>query len=255
MGLFFIHLSQVWFIMNLNNKIGCDHVYKILVAEDEQKLRRLIVEYLVAEGYDYLEAPNGKAAIDIFEAHNPGEIDAIILDVMMPMVDGWTVCREIRKTSEVPVIMLTARGEEYDKLFGFELGVDDYMTKPFSPKELMARLKALIKRSGKKTEQTRLQFEGIEIDLEARNVYMDGQMIKLTPKEYDLLAYFIENKNRALSRQQILDGVWGIDFFGDDRTVDTHVKMLRDSLKKYRHLFVTVWGMGYKFESVGGKDA
>lgn len=221
---------------------------KILIAEDEANFRKLIGEYLKSEGYHYIEAKNGKEAIDHFETHGDEAFDAVLIDVMMPMVDGWTVCRTIRETSNVPIIMLTARGEEYDKLFGFELGVDDYMVKPFSPKELMARLKALIKRSGRATEQKRQSFGGLVIDYDARSVFVDGALVKLTPKEYDLLAYLTTNRNRALSRQQILDGAWGLDFFGDDRTVDTHVKMLRESLKPYKHCFVTVWGVGYKFE-------
>lgn len=221
---------------------------KIMIAEDEANFRKLIGEYLKSEGYHYIEAKNGKEAIDQFETHGDEAFDAVLLDVMMPMVDGWTVCRTIRETSNVPIIMLTARGEEYDKLFGFELGVDDYMVKPFSPKELMARLKALIKRSGRATEQKRQSFGGLVIDYDARSVFVDGALVKLTPKEYDLLAYLTTNRNRALSRQQILDGAWGLDFFGDDRTVDTHVKMLRESLKPYKHCFVTVWGVGYKFE-------
>lgn len=221
---------------------------KILIAEDEANFRKLIGEYLKSEGYEFVEAKNGKEAIEIFHSANASEFDAVLLDVMMPIIDGWSVCRTIRETSEVPIIMLTARGEEYDKLFGFELGVDDYMVKPFSPKELMARLKALIRRSGKGQEQKRQSFGGLEVDFDARSVYVDGNLAKLTPKEYELLVYLVGNKNRALSRQQILDGAWGIDFFGDDRTVDTHVKMLRDSLKPYKHYFVTVWGVGYKFE-------
>lgn len=221
---------------------------KILIAEDELNFRKLIIEYLSSEGYQYVEAKNGKEAIEQFEAHGEDAFEAILLDVMMPIVDGWSVCRTIRASSDVPIIMLTARGEEYDKLFGFELGVDDYMVKPFSPKELMARLKALIKRSGRSQEHKKTAFGGLEIDYDARAVYVDGSVVKLTPKEYDLLAYLTINKNRALSRQQILDGAWGIDFFGDDRTVDTHIKMLRESLKSYKHCFVTVWGVGYKFE-------
>jgi DNA-binding response OmpR family regulator len=223
----------------------------ILVADDEMKMRRLLKEYLSLEGYSIYEASNGSEALTIF-----GErvYDAVLLDVMMPEVDGWSVLRAIRKTSQVPVIMLTARGEEYDKLFGFELGADDYMVKPFSPKELMARLKAVTKRTVKRLEDEAdgYDFGGLKIDQEARSVHVDGKSIKMTPKEYDLLVYFAANKNRALTRQQILDGVWGFDFFGDDRTVDTHVKVLRESLGIYKSMVATVWGVGYKFEVEDG---
>ncbi|WP_422485521.1 response regulator transcription factor [Gudongella sp. DL1XJH-153] len=220
----------------------------ILVADDEMKMRRLIREYLISEGFTCFEAENGSDALEKFSER---EYQAVLLDVMMPEVDGWTVLREIRKESSVPVIMLTARGEEYDRLFGFELGVDDYMVKPFSPKELMARLKAVIRRNSKDVEDEPkiFQLEGIEVDFEGRTVHMDGDAVKMTPKEYDLLVYLIENRNRALTRQQILDGVWGIDYFGEDRTVDTHIKMLRDRLKPYKHFFETVWGVGYKLET------
>ena len=220
----------------------------ILVVDDEIKMRRLIREYLIAEGYDCYEAENGRKALEMFQEREYG---AILLDVMMPEVDGWTVLREIRKESSVPVIMLTARGEEYDRLFGFELGVNDYMVKPFSLKELMARLKVVIRSNSKESEQQHdnFEFEGLRVDYKGRNVYVDNQAIKMTLKEYDLLVYLIENKNRALTRQQILDGVWGIDYFGEERTVDTHIKMLRERLKPYKHIIETVWGVGYKLES------
>lgn len=223
----------------------------ILVADDEMKMRRLLKEYLVLEGHSIFEASNGSEAISIF---NDREYDAVLLDVMMPEIDGWSVLREIRKSSQVPVIMLTARGEEYDKLFGFELGADDYMVKPFSPKELMARLKAVTKRRSKENESdsSEMIFGGLRIESEARSVYVDGKQIKMTPKEYDLLIYLANNKNRALTRQQILDGVWGIDFFGDDRTVDTHVKVLRESLGPYKSIITTVWGVGYKLDAEEG---
>jgi len=187
-------------------------VGKVLIVEDEFKMRQLIKEYIILEGFEYSEASNGEEAIDLFHQE---EYDAVILDVMMPKMDGWSVCREIRKTSDIPVIMLTARGEEYDKLFGFELGVDDYIIKPFSPKELMARLKAVIRRSKKENKEDTseiLKFEGLKINLSSRNVYVEDVIRKLTPKEYELLVYIVCNKNRALTRQQILDGVWGIDF-------------------------------------------
>lgn len=175
----------------------------------------------------------------------------------MPRMDGWSVCREIRKTSHVPVIMLTARGEEYDKLFGFELGVDDYIVKPFSPKELLARMKAIIRRSTLPFQDAQREnkavFEGLVIEFDSRNVYVDGNIVSLTPKEYELLNFFVRHPNRVFSREQLLTEVWGYDFTGDDRTVDTHVKMLRESLGHYRKFIVTVWGTGYKFEAGGRK--
>jgi DNA-binding response OmpR family regulator len=193
-------------------------------------------------------------ALNLFKQH---EYQLVILDVMMPKLDGWTVCREIRKASQVPVIMLTARGEEYDKLFGFELGADDYIVKPFSPKELLARMKAIVRRSSKPDNidlnKDKLDIEGLSIEFDARNVYIDGSIINLTPKEYELLCFFVRNPNRVFSREQLLNSVWGYDFIGDDRTVDTHVKMLRESLGNYRKFIVTVWGTGYKFESGGRK--
>lgn len=219
----------------------------ILIVDDEIKMRKLLKEFLAIEGYNIFEASNGNEAIDQFGMR---EYEAVLLDVMMPVVDGWTVLRTIRRSSDVPVIMLTARGEEYDKLFGFELGADDYMVKPFSPKELMARLKAVTKRNMKLKDSGAegYTFEGLRIDTSARAVYIDGIQVKMTPKEYELLIYLATNKNRALTRQQILDGVWGIDFFGDDRTVDTHVKVLRESLGSYKRMVSTVWGVGYKFD-------
>lgn len=219
----------------------------ILIVDDEIKMRKLLKEFLAIEGYDIFEASNGNEAIEQFGMR---EYEAVLLDVMMPVVDGWTVLRTIRRSSDVPIIMLTARGEEYDKLFGFELGADDYMVKPFSPKELMARLKAVTKRNMKLKDSGAegYTFEGLRIDTSARAVYIDGIQVKMTPKEYELLIYLATNKNRALTRQQILDGVWGIDFFGDDRTVDTHVKVLRESLGSYKRMVSTVWGVGYKFD-------
>lgn len=223
---------------------------RILVVDDEDMMRNLITEYLAFEYYEWDEAEDGTKALELLKKNT---YDVIILDVMMPKVDGWSVCREVRRQSMVPIIMLTARGEEYDRLFGFELGVDDYMVKPFSPKELMARLKVILRRSSDSlnagSAQERIIFEGLNIDISSRNVTVDGQTVKLTPKEYELLIYLVSNPNRAFSRQQILNGVWGYDYYGDDRTVDTHVKMLRESLKEYRKYIITVWGMGYKFET------
>ncbi|MDD4802071.1 MAG: response regulator transcription factor [Syntrophomonas sp.] len=223
---------------------------RILIIDDEELIRDLIKEYISLEGYSIDEAADGREAIELFKQNN---YELIILDVMMPKMDGWSVCREIRKTSQVPIIMLTARGEEYDKLLAFELGVDDYIVKPFSPKELLARMKAIIRRSSPQGEiSEQVTFEGLTIEYDARNVYVDDKQITLTPKEYELLSFFARNTNRVFTRQQLLDLVWGYDFMGDSRTVDTHVKTLRESLGDYRKYIVTVWGAGYKFEA-GGK--
>ncbi|MGV8980126.1 response regulator transcription factor [Clostridium sp.] len=226
---------------------------KILLVDDEERMRDMIKEYTSLEGYDIDEAADGVKALELFKQN---KYSLIILDVMMPKIDGWSVCREIRKTSNVPIIMLTARGEEYDKLFGFELGVDDYMIKPFSPKELLARMKAIIRRSSindieAKKENT-ANFEGLVIEFDSRNTHVNGNIITLTPKEYSLLTFFAKNPNRVFSREQLLNEVWDYDFIGDDRTVDTHIKMLRESIGEYRKFIVTVWGTGYKFE-VGEK--
>lgn len=227
---------------------------KILIADDEERIRDMIKEYVSLEGYDIEEASDGAQALNLFREN---KYLLIILDVMMPKMDGWSVCREIRKTSNVPVIMLTARGEEYDKLFGFELGVDDYIVKPFSPKELLARIKAIIRRSTLPPQETQKEnkavFEGLVIEFDSHNVYVDGNIVSLTPREYELLNFFVRNSNRVFSREQLLTEVWGYDFAGDDRTVDTHVKMLRESLGHYRKFIVTVWGTGYKFEAGGKK--
>ncbi|MBU3190831.1 response regulator transcription factor [Clostridium bowmanii] len=227
---------------------------KILLVDDEERMRDMIKEYTSLEGYDIHEAADGVKALELFKQN---KYSLIILDVMMPKIDGWSVCREIRKTSDVPIIMLTARGEEYDKLFGFELGVDDYMIKPFSPKELLARMKAIIRRSSSidleaKKENT-VSFQGLVIEFDSRNTYVNGNIITLTPKEYSLLTFFANNPNRVFSREQLLNEVWDYDFIGDDRTVDTHIKMLRESIGEYRKFIVTVWGTGYKFE-VGEKN-
>jgi DNA-binding response OmpR family regulator len=226
---------------------------RILLVDDEERIRDMIKEYTSLEGYDIDEAADGVQALELFSQH---KYSLIILDIMMPKIDGWSVCREVRKTSNVPVIMLTARGEEYDKLFGFELGVDDYIIKPFSPKELLARMKAIIRRSSyadKAEKETTITFDGLVIDLDSRNTYVNDKLVTLTPKEYSLLTFFAGNPNRVFSREQLLNEVWGYDFFGDDRTVDTHIKMLRESIKEYRKFIVTVWGTGYKFE-VGEKN-
>lgn len=226
---------------------------KILLVDDEERIREMIKEYTSLEGYDIDEAADGVKALELFREN---KYSLIILDVMMPKIDGWSVCREMRKTSNVPVIMLTARGEEYDKLFGFELGVDDYIIKPFSPKELLARMKAIIRRSSGKDLEAKKEnivtYEGLVIEFDSRNTYVNGNIVTLTPKEYSLLTFFANNPNRVYSREQLLNEVWGYDFFGDDRTVDTHIKMLRESISEYRKFIVTVWGTGYKFE-VGEK--
>lgn len=222
---------------------------RVLVVDDEEKIRNVIKEYAEFEGYEIDEACDGMEAIAKCKDNN---YDIIIMDIMMPKLDGFSSIKEIRKTKNIPVIMLSARSEEYDKLFGFEIGIDDYVVKPFSPKELMARINAVINRSksaaGKNVLQDKYVLEGLEVDMLGRNVYVDGVKKDLTPKEYELLQYFIINKNIALSREKILNEVWGYDFFGEDRTVDTHVKMLRNNLGKYRDKIVTVRGMGYKFE-------
>ncbi|MDE5947073.1 MAG: response regulator transcription factor [Oscillospiraceae bacterium] len=223
---------------------------KILVVDDEQYIRKVVREYAEFEGYEVAEAENGMEAVNICKDNN---FDIIIMDVMMPRLDGYSAVKEIHKYKNIPVIMLSARGEEYDKLFGFEIGVDDYVVKPFSPKELMARVKAVMKRNSVSDSDSknadRYIFEGLEIDISGREVYVDGQKASMTPKEYDLLFYLVRNKNIALTRNKLLEEVWGYDFFGDDRTVDTHIKMLRNNLGEYRKFIVTLRGMGYKFES------
>lgn len=221
---------------------------KILVVDDEIKIREIIKEYAEFEGYEVAQAEDGMQAVEM--AKNQ-DFDIIIMDVMMPKLDGYSACKEIRKIKQIPVIMLSARGEEYDKLFGFEIGVDDYVVKPFSPKELMARIRAVLNRASasQRTEDV-IRYEGLEINFTAREVKIDGQKVSMTPKEYDLLFYLVKNMNIALSREKLLEEVWGFDFYGDDRTVDTHIKMLRNSLGKYRNLIVTLRGMGYKFEKI-----
>lgn len=218
---------------------------KILIVDDEPKIREVIKEYAEFEGYECDEAEDGMQAIAKVRENN--DYDLVIMDIMMPKLDGFMAVKEIKKFSSVPVIMLSARVEEYDKLFGFEMGVDDYVTKPFSPKEMMARVRAVIKRS-RPEKQTKIVSEGLEIDIPGRNVYIDGEKANMTPKEYGLLFYLVENEGIAISREQLLSKVWGYDFYGDDRTVDTHIKMLRSSLGPYRDKIVTLRGMGYKIE-------
>jgi response regulators consisting of a cheY-like receiver domain and a winged-helix DNA-binding domain len=222
-------------------------MYKLLVVDDEPKIREVIREYAEFNGYEVTEAEDGMSAVGLCKLN---KYDLVILDIMMPKLDGFTACKEIKKISDVPIIMLSARGEEYDKLFGFELGIDDYIVKPFSPKELMARVNVVLERrnSVSKDNSSVLTFDGLEINIAARTVSVDGKRVELTPKEYDLLFYLIKNKNIALSRDKLLSDIWGYDFFGDDRTIDTHIKNLRNNLGPYRDFIVTLRGLGYKFE-------
>ncbi|MDY6210869.1 MULTISPECIES: response regulator transcription factor [Hornefia] len=222
-------------------------MYKLLVVDDEPKIREVIREYAEFNGYEVTEAADGMSAVGLVKLN---DYDLVILDIMMPKLDGFSACKEIKKIKDVPVIMLSARGEEYDKLFGFELGIDDYVVKPFSPKELMARINVVLARrnAAPQTRSDVLKFGGLEINIAARTVSVDGERIELTPKEYDLLFYLIENRNIALSRDKLLSDIWGYDFFGDDRTIDTHIKNLRNALGPYRDYIVTLRGVGYKFE-------
>ena len=227
-------------------------MYRILVVDDEENIREVIKEYAEFEGHQVSEACDGMQAIEMVKNN---DYDIIIMDVMMPRLDGYSACKEIRKIKQIPVLMLSARGEEYDKLFGFEIGIDDYVVKPFSPKEVMARVNAIVKRNqGAKQAPAApapetVKFGGLEINFTSRDVYIDGVKANLTPKEYDLLFYLVRNKNIELTRNKLLEEVWGYDFFGDDRTIDTHIKMLRNNLGPYRNYIVTLRGMGYKFEA------
>lgn len=219
---------------------------KILVVDDESRMRKLVKDFLVKAGHEVLEAGDGEQAVDIFFEEK--EIALLILDVMMPKMDGWDVCREIRKHSRVPIIMLTARSDERDELLGFELGVDEYISKPFSPKILVARAEAVLRRSHQLAEELPVEVGGIVMDKAAHAVTIDGKNIDLSFKEFELLAYFMENKGIALSREKILNHVWNYDYFGDARTIDTHVKKLRSKMGSKGDLIKTVWGMGYKLE-------
>lgn len=230
---------------------------KLLVVDDEDKIREVIKEYAEFSGYEVTEAADGMSAIGLCKLN---DYDLIIMDVMMPKLDGFSSVKEIKKIKDIPVIMLSARGEEYDKLFGFELGIDDYVVKPFSPKELMARVNAVLQRkSGSENNSAQvMKFDGLEVNFAARTIAVDGERVNLTPKEYDLLFYLIQNKNIALSRDKLLSDIWGYDFFGDDRTIDTHIKNLRNNLGPYRNFIVTLRGVGYKFEyddSKKGKES
>lgn len=219
---------------------------KILVVDDEQRMRKLVKDFLVKKGYEVLEAGDGEEAVEIFYENK--DIALIILDVMMPKMDGWETCREIRHFSQVPIIMLTAKGDEKDELLGFELGVDEYISKPFSPKILVARVEAILRRTNASGEE-RMEVGGILIDQAAHEVMIDGKNIELSFKEFELLTYFVNNQGVALSRERILNNVWNYDYFGDARTIDTHVKKLRNKLGDKGACIKTIWGMGYKFEA------
>ena len=219
---------------------------KILVVDDESRMRKLVRDFLVKQNFDVLEAGDGEEAVDIFFREK--DIALIILDVMMPKMDGWQVCREIRAYSKVPIIMLTAKSDERDELQGFDLGVDEYITKPFSPKILVARVEAILRRSNLLTNEDIISAGGIELNKSAHQVKIDGKDIELSFKEFELLAYFMENQGIALSREKILNNVWNYDYFGDARTIDTHVKKLRNKLGEKGELIKTIWGLGYKFE-------
>lgn len=215
----------------------------ILIVDDEELIRDVIKEYSTNEGYNVYEASDGFEALDIIKKE---KIDVIVLDIMMPKLDGFSAYKEIKNIKNIPTIILSARTEEYDKLLGFELGADDYLTKPFSPKELIARIKAITKRSSGKTDK--FIYNDLVVDFMGYTIYIEGKEVKVTPKEFEILTYMIKNKNVAISRESLLSNIWGYDYFGDDRTIDTHVKMLRNNLGKYRDLIQTVRGVGYKFE-------
>lgn len=218
---------------------------KILVVDDESRMRKLVRDFLVKSHYEVVEAADGAEALDLF--FEKKDIDLVILDVMMPKMDGWQVCREIRAYSKVPIIMLTARADERDELKGFEMGVDEYIAKPFSPKILVARVEAILRRSGQAADAV-MEVGGIRLDKQAHSVIVDGENVDLSYKEFELLAYFMENRGIALSREKILNSVWDYDYFGDARTIDTHVKKLRNKMGKKGEMIKTIWGMGYKFE-------
>ena len=222
-------------------------VQKILVVDDEARMRKLGADFLIRDGYEVLEAEDGEKAMDLFYADK--EIALVILDVMMPKMDGWQVLREIRESSQIPVIMLTAKSDERDELKGFDLGVDEYVTKPFSPRTLVARVEAILRRTASQEENDKIELNGIVLDKSAHQVTIDGEPIELSFKEFELLTYFMENNKIALSREKILNHVWNYDYFGDARTIDTHVKKLRSKLGPKGELIKTIWGMGYKLEA------
>ena len=225
-------------------------MYKILVVDDEIKIRELIVKYAKFEGHETVEAADGMEAVHICREQ---KFDIIIMDIMMPELDGFSACREIRKTSSTPILMLSARGEEYDKINGFELGIDDYVVKPFSPKELMLRIEAIMKRTrgsaaAEEAKNEIFEYKGLKADITARIVYVNGERVDMSPKEYDLFFYMLKNRNIALTREKLICDVWGYDFYGDDRTLDTHIKLLRRSLGEYSGIIVTLRGVGYRFD-------
>lgn len=229
-------------------------MYSLLIVDDEEMIRKLIRKYAEFEGYNVTEAADGMEAVILCREKS---FDLIIMDIMMPELDGFSACREIRKNSQIPIIMLSARGEEYDKINGFGLGIDDYVVKPFSPKELMMRVSAVLRRISRTEEQKQAEnsneifvFEDLTVNFTARTVHIDKTRIDMSPKEYDLLFYMIRNKNIALTREKLITNVWGYDFYGDDRTLDTHIKLLRKSLGRYANLIVTLRGVGYRFETV-----
>ncbi|MCI9540629.1 MAG: response regulator transcription factor [Lachnospiraceae bacterium] len=225
---------------------------KILVVDDESRMRKLVRDFLIKKGFEVLEAADGEEAVELF--FRDKEIALIILDIMMPKMDGWQVCREIRKQSKLPIIMLTAKGDERDELLGFELGVDEYISKPFSPKILVARVEALLRRANVLNVTEQIETGGILIDKAAHRVIIDGKDIELSFKEFELLTYFVENQGIALSREKILNNVWNYDYFGDARTIDTHVKKLRSKMGEKGEYIKTIWGMGYKFEADKGSS-
>ncbi len=219
---------------------------KILVVDDEENIRNIIKKYAVFEGYDVYEAEDGIEAVNLCRQNN---YDIIIMDIMMPELDGFSACREIKKEKDIPVIMLSARGEEFDRIHGFETGTDDYVVKPFSPKELMMRVAAVLKRSKNSRKELNIfESDGIKVDFSGRIVYIDGEKVDMSPKEYELFFYLVKNRNIALSRERLITEVWGYDFYGDDRTLDTHIKILRKTLGKYSGKIVTLRGVGYRFE-------
>lgn len=220
---------------------------KVLVVDDESRMRKLVRDFLVKSNFDVLEAEDGECAVDIFFREK--DIALVVLDVMMPKMDGWQVCREIRAYSKVPIIMLTAKADEQDELLGFQLGVDEYISKPFSPKILVARIEAILRRTNPPAQDKIIECGGILIDKEAHQVKIDGEEVELSFKEFELLTYFVENKGIALSREKILNNVWNYDYFGDARTIDTHVKKLRSKLGEQGNMIKTIWGMGYKLEA------
>lgn len=224
-------------------------MYNILIVDDEQMIREIIKKYAVFEGHTVTEAADGMSAIEICKKE---KFDIIIMDVMMPELDGFSACKEIKKFCQTPVIMLSARGEEYDRIHGFEIGVDDYVVKPFSPKELMMRISAIVKRSQPQTVEgapkNEVKIQGIVVDFDGRMVTIDGKVVDMTPKEYELFFYMVRNRGIALTREMLISNVWGYDYYGDDRTLDTHIKLLRKTLGKYADLIVTLRGVGYRFE-------